>query len=233
MKKLKNKPVLMSILVVLVLVFGSYFILGKNKINIFSGRVASVATVNGVTIPRDTYDTQLASSIASYKAQGVDFEKDTNKLFEVKTQVLDTLISNQLLAEGVARNGIKASEEDVNKQYQDLLTQAGGTEKFKAALIESKLTEAQLKKNIAKQIAAQEYLSENVDTSKLDASDAEIAKFYNDYKKGQKAAGKETPTLKDLSDQIKEQIISNKKRALILDFIASLRAKAKIETNIL
>jgi hypothetical protein len=233
MENLNNRKIVVIVSVLVILAIGSYFVFGKNKITSPTNTsVASVATVNGTIISKATYDTQLASAIASYKTQGVDVT-DATKLSQIKKQVLDDLISNELLTQGLSASGIKSSTEEVEKQFQTILTQAGGAEKLKAELVKNNLTEVQLRENISQQLSIQKYLTQNIDVKSITVSEAEIAQFYADYSKAQKDSGAKTvPALKNLSDQIKQQIISNKQQALVADFISSLRAKAKIETTI-
>jgi len=230
----KKKIIPIVVLVLAVLAVGSYFVFGKNKTESpINNNVGSVATVNGAIISRETYDTQLASSIASYKTQGVDVA-DATKLSQIKTQVLDNLISDELLKQGVAAAGIKITAEEVEKQFQVVLTEQGGADKLQAALIQNNLTEGQLRENISKQLAIQAYLLQNIDIASVTVSDAEIAQFYADYSKSQKAADAKAvvPALKDLSAKIKQQLISDKQQNLMTNFVASLRAKATVETTL-
>jgi hypothetical protein len=228
----KKKYIPIVILAIVVLAVVGYFVFGKNKI--FSpASSASVATVNGVTITKTAYDTLLDSSLASYKAQGVDVT-DATKLSQIKTQVLNNLISDELINQGVVAAGIKITSEDVEKQFQAIVTQTGGAEKFQAELVKNNLTEAQLRENVSKQMAIQKYLLQNIDTKSVTVSDAEISQFYSDYTKAQKASDPKAvvPALKDLSDQIKQQIITNKEQAMVVSFIDALRAKANVVTSL-
>jgi len=230
----KKKIIPIVVLVLAVLAVGSYFVFGKNKTESpINNNVGSVATVNGAIISRETYDTQLANSIASYKTQGVDVA-DATKLSQIKTQVLENLISDELLNQGVAASGIKITADEIEKQFQVVLTGQGGADKLQAALIQNNLTEAQLRENISKQLAIQKYLLQNTDIASVAVSDAEIAQFYADYSKSQKAADAKAvvPALKDLSAQIKQQLISDKQQTIVTNFIASLRAKATVETTL-
>lgn len=214
------------VLVVGAVVGYSIFDLGKSN-NVKVAKVESVATVNGVAIPKDQYDTQLSSVLASLQTQGIDVSTEA-KQAEVKTQVLNDFINNELVAQGVIKAGIKPSDADIEAQYQAILAQAGGVEALKAELAKANLTDAQFRTNIAKQLAVQAYLLQNIDVSKVSVSDEEVAQFYKDYK----AANAKAPALKDLSAQIKQQITMNKQQALVTNFVASLRAAAKVETTL-
>ncbi|MFA6353745.1 MAG: SurA N-terminal domain-containing protein [Candidatus Paceibacterota bacterium] len=231
---IKNKIIPIIVLVLVILAIVGYFVFGKNKIQIpINNNVASVANVNGDIITKADYETQLANSLDLYKTQGVDVT-DVTKLSQIKTQVLDNLIADKLISQGVEASGIKVTAEEIEKQFQIILTQLGGADALKAELVKNKLTEAQLRDNISKQLAAQQYLLQNIDTKSIIVSDAEIAQLYTDYSKEQKAKNAKAvvPALKDISNQIKQNIISNKQQVLVVDFIASLRAKAKIEITL-
>lgn len=213
----------------LVLVLGGvgyYSFFGKTKTgDLMVAKVESVAKVNGVDITKSAFDAQLASVITSLKSQGTDTE-NPDKLLEIKTQILNDLISNELLIQGSKEAGVTVTAEDIEKQFQVLVTQVGGADKLKEELVKANLTETQLRENISKQLVIQKYLLSKIDISTAVASDAEISKFYDDNVKGKDGA----PTLKDISEQIKQQIISTKQQALVNAFVASLREKAKVET---
>ncbi|MBI3632620.1 MAG: SurA N-terminal domain-containing protein [Candidatus Vogelbacteria bacterium] len=235
---MKNKNLLIGVLILLVVALGGYVLSGRtdkatdninSKTNGGISNTSGVAVVNGAVLPKAVYDAQLANAIASYKAQGVDVT-NVDKLSQIKSQVLDSLINNELLFQNVVASNVRPSAADIDKQVQLVITQIGGADAFKAELVKENTTEAQLRQNIAQKLAIQMYLAQNIDTKSLAASDTEIAQFYATYSKTQKASGqKNLPTLKTLSDKIKQQIIANKQQALVTNFVASLRAKAKIE----
>ncbi len=187
----------------------------------------TVATVNGVAITKSAYDSQLASVIASLKTQGVDTENADN-LAKIKTQALDDMINNELVLQEIAKLGIKVSDADVEKQYQLLATQAGGVDKLQAQISAASLTDTQFRANIARQLSIQTYLLQNIDISTATATDAEAQTYYDTNVKGQTNA----PKFADVKDQIKQQIIASKQQLLVNTFLASLRAKAQVETTI-
>ncbi len=226
-----NKNVIISVLVVIVLVAAGYLLLNRktDTVKPVEQKTDAVATVNGVAIPKAAFDAQLATALTNVKAQGVDVT-DATKLAQIKTQVLDDLIGNELINQGVAKAGIQVTPAEVETQYQAILKQAGSAEALAAELTKNNLTEAQFRENISKQLAVQAYLLQNIDVKSITVSDAEIAQFYADYSKAQKDAGQKTvPALKELSEQIKQQITTNKQQTLIVNFVASLRAAAKVE----
>lgn len=224
----KEKFLSVGVIVLVVLAIGGWAMFGRGNKEVTPpvAKVDSAVTVNGVAIPKSTYDTQLATVIASYKTQGVNTE-DATKLAEIKKQIIDGLVNNEILKQGIASAGIKIDPSEVEKKFQEVLTSAGGADKLKEALATNNLTEAQLRENISNQLATQAYLLKNVDISTATATDEEITTFYNEYKK----ANKDAPVLKDLKEQIRQQIITNKQNVLVNNFIASLREKSKVEVS--
>jgi len=223
-----NKEKIISV-IVLVVVAGAVAGLGfwGYKAKPAVTNVASVAKVNGVSITQSAYDAQLASVIATLKAQGTDTESADNQT-QIRAQVLEDLINNELVAQQVIKAGISASEADIEAQFQILVTQAGDLEKLNAQLTASNLTETQLRANIRTQLEIQAYLLKNIDISSATASDAEAKAFYDTNVKTQADA----PAYKDIVEQIKQQIIANKQQALVNTFIASLRESATVEKTI-
>jgi peptidyl-prolyl cis-trans isomerase SurA len=226
----KNKIVPVLVAVLFFGVVGFFVFKGSGVKDLSKVPVEKVATVNGVDISKTAYDAQLALLTSSLKAQGIDVEA-ADRVAQIKTQVLNDLINNELVNQGIVSSGVKATNEEIQAQLQSIITQAGGVDAYKAELTKANMTETQLLDNISKQIAIQKYLAANVDTSKITVTDLEISQFYTEYSNAQKTASStvKVPALKDLSEQIKQQIITNKQQILINDFLASLKAKATVD----
>jgi hypothetical protein len=224
-----SKEKIIAGVVAVVIVAGGvgYMVYGKsNKEVAVAQPVEKVATVNGVEIAKSVYDSQLASAITTLKARGVNTD-DATQLTQIKNQVLTDLINNEVLNQAVKASGVTATADEVEKQVQSLVAQVGGADKFAGELVKANLTEAQLRDNISKQLAAQKYLLTKIDVSKAVASEEEITKFYNDNVKGQAGA----PALKDVKEQIRQQIVNTKQQQLVLAYVETLKVGAKIETS--
>lgn len=243
MQQQNKSGLIVTLIIVLIVAFlavGGYLIFGSeiagystNDNNATStsktfGVATNIATVNGVAITKAAYDTAFANAIASYQAQGIQ-ATSSEDLAKVRAQVVDSLISNELLAQAITASKMTITPAEVEKEFQALVTQAGSAEDFKTTLTKNNLTEAQLRINIEKQLLTQKFLLANIDAKSVTVSDAEIAKFYADYSASQKVSGnKSVPTLKTLSAQIKQQLTGDKQQALIVNFISALRAKANV-----
>ncbi len=228
----KEKIISIAVLVLIVGAVAGFAMFGKKADKAQIGDTATttaeaVATVNGVAIPQSDFDNQFAAAITSYKSQGIDTTSATTTA-QIKSQVLDNLIANELVTQATLKAGVKAADADVQKQYDALIAQAGGADKFQTQLTGANMTEAQLRANIAKQLAIQTFLLQNINVASTTVTDAEIKKFYDDNSKGQT----NVPKLKDVSEQIKQQLLITKQQALVNNFVAQLRATAVITTNL-
>lgn len=224
---MSKEKIIAGVVVLVVLVGIGYSYMGKSKKPVVSEtpKVETVATVNGIDITKAAYESQLAAAITTLKSQGVNTD-DANQLSAIKNQVLNGLIGNELLNQAVKASGVTATAEEIEKGFQTVMSNTGGADKLQAELAKNNMTEAQLRENIAKQLATQKYLLSKIDISTATASDAEVTKFYNDNLKGKAGA----PALKDVSAQIKQQIINTKQQQLLAAFIQTLRQAAKVET---
>ena len=185
-----------------------------------------VATVNGVEILKTTYDTQLAATIATLTTQGVDVNNAETKA-QIETNVLNDLINNEVVNQAVVASKLTVTAEEVEAQFQVLLTQAGSPEAFATQLTTANLTEEQLRINIGKQLTVQKFLQQNIDVTGITATDKEIEDLYNQTVA---ASPEQTfPPLEEVKDQVSTQVVLNKQQALINDFVKTLRDKATVE----
>ncbi len=240
-----TKKVIGGVLALAIVAIGGYMVLGKKNSGSattqpVAATVETVAKVNGVAITQSEFDSQLAASITALKNQGVDTSASSS-VQAIRTQVVNDLINNELVNQGVKAAGITATQQEVEAQFQAILTQLGGVDKLSEQLKAAGLTEAKLKENITKQIAAQKFLLANINASSTVVTDAEIKKFYDDAVKAQTEANKKLPkdqkpqpipALKDVRAQIEQQLVGQKQQTQAAAFVQALRAKAQIETTL-
>lgn len=222
----KEKIIAIVVVVVVILAGVGYKMYSKPKAEVaVAPKAEVVATVNGIEITKPAYDTQLATVIASLKTQGVNTDEATAAA-QIKTNVLNDLIANELVNQAAAAAGVVATPDEVEKQFQAIKAQFG--DKFAEEMTKAGLTEEKLRANLTKQLTAQKYLLSKINVSTAIASDAEVTKYYNDNVKGKAGA----PTLKDATEQIKQLIINSKQQQLLAAFVETLKVGAKIETKI-
>ena len=99
---------------------------------------SAAAIVNGTAIPLAAY--QLAVD-QGFHAQAQDQNIDPNSpqgqelLAQTKSQVLDGMIDDVLIAQEAAKEGVAVSEADLNAAMQGMITDAGGQAAFDQSLV--------------------------------------------------------------------------------------------------
>jgi len=221
-----SKKIIIGVVVVIVIAVIGFLLFGSRNNSDDSNMddlVDNAAMVNGVAISKSFFEAQVETAVASFKGQGIDVENPDN-LLQIKNQVLTDLINNELLVQAVKEAGIEVSAEDIDKEVQIVKDQAGSQEIYEQQLAAANLTEAQLKENISNQLAVRVYLIQNVDISSVTITDDEVQKFYDDIK----ATQPELPSLDEIEDQVREQLIATKQQALINAFLVTLREEAEV-----
>ncbi|HEY0220670.1 MAG TPA: SurA N-terminal domain-containing protein [Candidatus Paceibacterota bacterium] len=226
---MNTKKIIVAILLLAIVGGGAYayFVKYKKQPEVTKVETVSVAKVNGVDITKAAFDSQLALAITTLKAQGVADADSAEKLPTLKTQVLNDLINNELVNQGIAIAKISATQQEVDTQRASLVTQLGGEDKLKIEMDKAGLTEVKLMENITRQVLVQKYLIANINVASTTVTEAEISKFYKDNSAGQT----NPPALKDVKEQIRQQITLNKQQVLVNEFLVALRAKAAISTD--
>ncbi len=222
-----SKEKIVSIVVIVVVIAGiaGIAVYGGKKASLSKAPVA-VAYVNDAPITKDAFDAQVTTALNNLKSQGVDVASSTI-IAQVKVQVLNDMVNDALVSQEIAKAKIAATQQQIDAQYQTLVSQAGGTDKLASQLAAANLTDAQLRANIAKQLAVRSYLISKIDMNSATATVQEIKSYYQQAINGQK----NPPALNAVAEQIRQQLIANKQQALINALLNTLRAGAKISTT--
>lgn len=189
----------------------------------FGTRGAVVATVNGTKIYQPELDESISLLSQSAAAQGANIS-DQKTLDEIKTQALEVLISNTLMTAAAKKEGITVSDEDVQKQFDELLKQFGTQEELTAKMTEVGLTEEKLRKNISDRILAERYIEAVTDIETVAVTDEEVAEFIKTIT----ANGTELPPLEEIRPQIEAQLVGEKQQKIITELVEKLRADADV-----
>ncbi|MFD1929697.1 peptidylprolyl isomerase [Sporosarcina siberiensis] len=117
-------------------------------------------------------------SIAS--VEGDKITKD--ELYEVLVQsqgeqALSALIDEKVIALEVKKKKIKISDEDIDKELETYIENAGGQEAFEATLEQNGITEAQLKENIVQYLSIRKLIE-----PRIDITDEEIKAYFDENK---------------------------------------------------
>ena len=221
----KNKLMLYAtIAIVLLLAIGAgYLFMTGALVNDGAGQAddgGPVAIVNGEEIGRRAYDnatTQFASIAA---AQGVTLSEA-----EIQTQVLNSLINNRLLVQEAHKNGASATDAEVQAEYELIVENSGGADAFNTQIESLGITEAQVRSELAEQLAVNKFLMAKVTAANATTTEEEVTAFYADLT----AANAEVPALEEIRAQIEEQILVQKQQQEVTQLVEALRASATVE----
>jgi len=137
-----------------------------------------VATVNGVTISRRSFDRAFAQVQRRFAQSG---KKLTGKeLANVKKNIVETLIDRELLYQESQKDGIKVSKAKVDQQIASLKKQFPQKGAFEKALKTVNLTEKELRDQIKQQLAVREMIDTKL-APKIKISDKEVRAFYDSH----------------------------------------------------
>jgi peptidyl-prolyl cis-trans isomerase C len=135
----------------------------------------AVATVNGVTITQADFDKEMARVRSQFSRSGRSLRE--SQLPDIKNRVLETLINRELLYQESQNKGIKVEDAEVNQQVDVLKKRFPNEDEFKAALLEMKVSEVELKSQIRKGMAIQQFVDKDL-VQDVKVSETEVKDFY-------------------------------------------------------
>ncbi len=182
-----------------------------------------VALVNKKEIIQEELDFYAKQIATMQKMPLPDKETEEGKKFE--RQALDQVINEILLLKDAENKKIVVEKEEIDKQYNDILTQIGGEEKLNEALKDQKITIDALRKDLARQKTREKYFNFIKEEENIVVSDDELKSFYDEY------VAKQKPELnfEVIKPQIKQEIELQKLSHSLSKIINDLREKAEIE----
>lgn len=140
----------------------------------------SIITINDDSITKSEYETAYNEALDNpmFAAIKESMKQDKDNVFSLmlKDKVTNELIVRHLLAQEVKSKNIKISDEDFNKEMENVVTNLGGKEKFTEALKQYKVSESQFKKDLKSQLEIRKL----VDTIKpVKITEKQLKDYYN------------------------------------------------------
>ncbi len=127
----------------------------------------NAAIVNGVAIPMSAFDKQVSLVRESMAEAGLDPNSPDGQatLNQVREDILNQLIDNELLRQAAAQEGVTITEAQVEERVQQIIQDAGGEAAFKEALKRDKLTVEEFRALIVRNQLLYERLFDKVTAS--------------------------------------------------------------------
>lgn len=141
----------------------------------------AIIKVNGRNITQGQFNESFdkATSSSMFAQLGPDMKKDKNSFLYlmIKDRVVNELIVKTLLDEEFAKRNIKVTAEDTQNELKSIIDKVGSKEKFDEVLKQNGISPAQFKKDLTEEVKMKKLVSL---ISKVDVSDADAKKFYNE-----------------------------------------------------
>jgi len=179
-----------------------------------------VAIVNGEEITRSTLETRLREAQTLYEAGGIDLDQR-----DMKQQVLNDIITETLILQRAAADGITATPGEIESQYQSIAEQFSDQATFQQQLANQNLTAEILRERIAQQLVIEAFIDANLDEDDLQVTDEEVEALYENYS----AQLDEVPSLDEVRPELENELRQQRISQAIDRLINELKSESKIE----
>ena len=139
---------------------------------------SKVAVVNGSVITQEDFDREMSRVLQRLASTGKSF--DDSQLRAVKKNVLEGLINGELLYQESQSKGIKVEEVAINEQLSTLKKRFSSEDEFKTALIKANLSEADIRSQIKKGLAVEEFITRQF-VQTVTISPKEVKSYYDSH----------------------------------------------------
>ncbi|WP_117169595.1 SurA N-terminal domain-containing protein [Paraliobacillus sediminis] len=195
-----------------------------------------VAEVNGEEIQRETFETtyqgQLQQVALQSQMSGEAAEIDQDQL---KTQVAEGMVGQELLIQEANNRDYEASEEAIDEVLNNLVEQNGleTQEDFLVAIEEQGTDREEVMSQIELQVKVDQLIASESEGS--EPTDEEIQAYYDQVVEQQEQTDGEAgeiPSFEDAKPQIAEQLKSQKQAEVTQTLIDRLREDAEVTINL-
>ncbi|WME21866.1 rod-determining factor RdfA [Brachybacterium sp. GU-2] len=193
-----------------------------------------VATVNGTEITKDdfvqTYQSQYQQMAMQQQAGGQAPDEE-----QLKTQVAEQLVNNELLRQGAEDAGIEATDKDIDTTLDEIAEQngLGSGDEVVSALEQQGISAEQVRQDAASQFAITTYIEQEADIA--EPSDEELKAQYDALVEQQSAAGgsaEEVPSFEEMKDQLAQQATMQQQNEAATEIAGKLRESGDVTINV-
>lgn len=192
-----------------------------------------VAEVNGTEINKadfeEAYTMQFQQAAMMSQMSGEEVNQD-----ELKQQVANGLVSQELLIQEADNREFTASEEDVNKVLDDIAAQNSmeSQKDLFAALEEQGTPEDEVLALVETQVKVDQLIAE--ETGEVEPTEEELQELYDQYtaQMEQSKSEEEVTAFEDMKPQLTEQVVAQKEGAAAQELIKELEESADVTLHL-
>ncbi|WP_446852225.1 SurA N-terminal domain-containing protein [Halobacillus faecis] len=192
-----------------------------------------VASVNGTEIKKEEFETNYKGQFqqAAMQSQMTGQELDQDQL---KKQVAESLVGQELLVQEANNREFTASEKEVNQMLEDYAKQqqVGSADEFLAALKEQGMSEKEVRSQVQTQVKIDKLIAEEAGDVK--PSEKEIKEAYDKMKEQQESmeTEQEVPSFEEAKPTIEQQLTRQKEGQATQKLVDNLREEADVTVNL-
>ncbi|WP_353892565.1 SurA N-terminal domain-containing protein [Proteinivorax hydrogeniformans] len=203
-----------------------------------------LALVNGEEISKEDFEAEFEQYLLGLQQQGHDLDalKDDPQFKEFKPQVqqqiLDQLISVELINQGAADQGVtKDSVQGELDEFMSMVIEGefgGDKDEFEKVIEEQlDLSIDEYKELLVQDLVQEEYLEKNIDFDAISVSKEDMKEVYDQQVEMMEAQGmEEIPGFDEIAMVIEEQLMDEQVGLKVQDFIEDLRADSDVEVKV-
>ncbi|MHB1413492.1 MAG: SurA N-terminal domain-containing protein, partial [Thermoleophilia bacterium] len=170
------KKMIIALLAVVVAIAAALLVTGCGSLP-----KSAVAEVNGKVITKEDLDNKIQDLQAQYGSQGGLPQPGTPEYADFQKQVAEELVTEEVMWFEADKMGIRVTDDDVNKQIDQIKQSVGGDKQFQQALSQRNMTLDRLKDNVRKGLIYQK-LFDQVTKNQGQVSDQQAQDYYNQHK---------------------------------------------------
>ncbi|MGB8001031.1 MAG: SurA N-terminal domain-containing protein [Anaerobacillus sp.] len=185
-----------------------------------------VATVNGEEIKGEDFNALYSRSQMQYVQSGQEVPKD--QLDQMKKQVAESMVGQELILQAAQDEGIKASDKQIEEELANVKEGFKDEKKFEEALKKSDMTKEELEKEIAKNVQYTQYIDKEIKVDEV--TEKEMKDYYDKAK--EQGSSEDMPAYEDVKPQIKKGLESEQKKKKTQELIDKLKKDADVKINV-
>ncbi|WP_204497495.1 SurA N-terminal domain-containing protein [Aquibacillus albus] len=192
-----------------------------------------VAVVNGEEISKEEFQTvyegQFQRAAMQSQMSGQEVNQD-----QLKQQIAESMIGQELLIQEANNSGFEASQEDIDETLNGLVEQNGleSKDEFMAALEEQGMDEAEVMSQLEIQVKLDQLIAS--ESGDIEPTEEELEEAYEQVKAQQEQMGgdSEVPSFEEVKPNLKQQLKSQKEAQVIQTLVEELRQNADVTVNL-
>ncbi|OWZ82922.1 SurA N-terminal domain-containing protein [Natranaerobius trueperi] len=194
----------------------------------------TVAIVNGQEIDKEEFEETKDYFAQIYEAQGIDLDEDEEMNEQVTRQVIDELVSEELLIQEAKDLEISPNEELVEEELEEYKNEFEDDDQLEEQL---GLSVEQLEQQISDSLMIDKLIDEQVQDDDLNISEDELKQMYDQQIEQQQEMmpedeeidEAELPEFEEIKSDLEEMALEEKKQEQVGKLIHELKDESDIE----